>query len=253
VWANRSGEELKSVINSRFASNTIFLSLLTSTEIGILFSPSAPTDFMREQLINSAYTEWGFYAGLSLCFGVFLTICALYTNFVAWGIVANIGPKNVHAIFRSSIGMYAINLPYRLIVLSIYLFFLSFIFLMGLLMPIGGALIIVICFVILMLHITSTYSAVGRIMMDTGAMGDAVFRRSEEERMTPYELDDALLDKVGLARKANVPLNRMYRMDYRASLVHVEMGGDIADIMDADREMSERDEEEAKEEAAKEA
>jgi hypothetical protein len=248
VWANRNGEELRSVVTQRFASNTVFLSLLTSTEIGILFSPSDPAQLFREKLKTHEIDSWGYYAGVFLCFGVFMSICALYTNFVAWGIMANIGKQNVHAILRSTIGMYAIHLPNRLIVLSIYLSFLSFIFLIGILMPKPGALLIAGLFVLVMVHVTSTYSAVGRIIMDTEAMGNAVFTRNEEERMPPYELYEALLDKVKLARKANIPVNLMYRTDYRQSPVDLEMGGHIAELESADKEASERDAEEAKEE-----
>jgi hypothetical protein len=248
VWANRNGEELRSIVTQRFASNTVFLSLLTATEMGILFSPSDPAQLFREKLKTHDFEDWGYYAGMFLCFGVFMSICALYTNFVAWGILANIGKENVHAILRSTIGMYAIHLPNRLIVASIYLFFLSFIFLMGILMPLYGALSIAGSFVLLMVHVTSTYSAIGRIIMDTGAMGNAVFTTNEEERMPPYELYEALLVKVKVARKANIPVNRMYRIDYRQSLVDIELGGHIVELESADREASEREAEEAKEE-----
>lgn len=78
-----------------------------------------------------------------------------------------------------------------------------------------------------MLHINSTYSALGRIILETGAMGDAVFCRKEEESMSPDELFDALLEKVHVSRKANIPVHRIYRMDYRKSLRNIQMGVDI--------------------------
>lgn len=159
---------------------------------------------------------------------------------------SNIGDANVHAVLRSTIGMYAAQLPQRMVVVSIYLFFASFICLLTILTPRSAALIIMITFVFLMIHITSTYSALGRVMMDTGAMGNAVFTRREEERMDPRDLYDAWIEKVAVARQARVPVNRMYRIDYRATLAQVEMGGDAAAVQELD--WGEKDEEEGKSE-----
>ena len=230
VWANRKGKELRALLSQRFASNVVFLTLLTGTEIGILFSPSAPADQFRERLQAGDWDTWGYWTGFLLCLGIFLSICALYTNFIGWGIIANIGDDNVHAILRSTIGMYAAVLPQRLIVCSIYLFFAIFICILGLVMYWIAAVTIVILFILLMMHITSTYSALGRIIMDTGAMGDAIFYHKEEERLSPHDLYEELLHKVKVARKANIPVNRMYRIDYRASMRHIAMGGDVSTL-----------------------
>jgi len=230
VWAHRDGAELRAVVSQRFSSNNVFLSLLISTEVGILFSPSEPADEIRHHLEKAQLDTWGFWAGFVLCFAIFISICALYTSFIAWGITANIGPENVHATLRSSIGLYATQLPNRLIVLSIYLFFLTFLLLLGILIPHAGSVVIASVFLFLMVHINSTYSAMGHIIMDTGAMGDAIFLHKEEERMSPDELFNALLEKVHASRKAKIPVHRVYRMDYRKSLYHVEMGGDVDDL-----------------------
>jgi hypothetical protein len=82
VWAHRDGEELKNIISQRFASNTIFLSLLISTEVGILFTPSEPGIVFREHLKDGNVATWGFWSGIILVIGVFVSICALYTTFV---------------------------------------------------------------------------------------------------------------------------------------------------------------------------
>ena len=249
VWAHRNGEELKNILTQRFASNTVFLSLLMATEVGILFSPSDPANLFRDKLKNSLYDTWGYYSGLFLCLAVFFTVCALYTNYVAWGIIANIGKDNVHTILRSTIGSYAVQLPQGLIVLSIYFFFITFVCLLGILMPHLAALIISVCFILLMIHITSTYSALGRIIMDTGAMGDRVFFDKEEERMSPNDLYGALLEKVKAARNSDIPVNRIYQSDYRKSLQDIEMGDDVAasqtrDVEEAKEEIDKADKEE---------
>lgn len=92
VWAHRSGPQLRAIMTARTASNTVFLSLLTSTEIGILFSPSDPGNLMRENLKESDYDTFAFWAGWFLSFGVLCSVCALYTNFIAWGIVVSYQP-----------------------------------------------------------------------------------------------------------------------------------------------------------------
>ena len=249
VWAHRNGEELKNILTQRFAANTVFLSLLMATEIGILFSPSPPADLFRDKLKNSLFDTWGYYSGLFLCLAVFFTVCALYTNYVAWGIIANIGRDNVHTILRSTIGSYAVQLPQGLIVLSIYFFFITFVCLLGILMPHVAALVISVCFILLMIHITSTYSALGRIIMDTGAMGDRVFFDKEEDRMSPNDLYGALLEKVKAARNSDIPVNRIYQSDYRKSLQDIEMGDDVAasqtrDVEEAKEEIDKADKEE---------
>lgn len=67
-----------------------------------------------------------------------------------------------------------------------------------------------------MIHIASTFSAMGEVVMASSAMSSsAVLPKSEEESLTPAELYKVLLLERDLARQAHVPVNKQYRMDYQ--------------------------------------
>jgi hypothetical protein len=100
----------------------------------------------------------------------------------------------------------------RLVVYSIYLFFLSFLSLVGILMPNVGGIVVGVTFIFFMVHINATFSAIGHVIVDTGAMGNTVFLRTDVESMSPDELYDAWLAKLREARQANVPVQQMYRL-----------------------------------------
>lgn len=88
-------------------------------------------------------------------------------TFYAWAIVSAISDSNAHAILRSSIGLYATQLPSWLIMCAIYTFFtwISLFFLV--ITPAIWRLIILALTVISLVHIVSTYSALGNLIMKT--------------------------------------------------------------------------------------
>ena len=113
----------------------------------------------------------------------------------------------------------------RLVVAAIYLF-LSFVALTWwVVMPTIAAFILSAGGLIMMLHIISTFSAIGRVVMLTGAMSELpIMPEDEEDKLNPYQLSDALIQRTRLARRMNVDVNRQYRFDYQELLRDVEEG-----------------------------
>jgi hypothetical protein len=74
---------------------------------------------------------------------------------------------------------------------------------------------------VLLIHIVSTYSALGRIIMSTGAMSShRILKKEIEEEMLPGRLADELLRRTKEARAAAVPVNLQYRsINIQASVV----------------------------------
>jgi hypothetical protein len=123
IWSKPAGRALREVLTQRFASTTVFLSLILGTEIRVLFSPATPADDVRLALKASEYSL-EYFTGVVLCLSIFFSIAALIANFTAWGIYTVIGDENLKLIARSSIGIYGAQLPNRLVVGVIYLFYL---------------------------------------------------------------------------------------------------------------------------------
>ena len=70
VWAKRSGNELKGPVLGRYSSTTVFLSLLFSTEMSVIYSPSKPADRIRAALEAEAYNTLEYWTGSVLCIAV---------------------------------------------------------------------------------------------------------------------------------------------------------------------------------------
>lgn len=103
-------------------------------------------------------------------------------------------------------------------------------------MPIKEAILMPFVFLIVMVHITSTYSAFGRIIMDTGAMrAEHVFSGVDVENLSPNDLYGALLVKVKEARQAKIPVNRLYPMEPPTTGLEIPMGD--VDDQDGAREI----------------
>ena len=79
-------------------------------------------------------------------------------------------------------------------------------------MPIGPAVILSVGGILLIVHIVSTYSALARIIMNTGAMSSKrVLDQELEDDMTPSELAEELLKRTREAMVNPVPVNLKYR------------------------------------------
>ena len=123
VWAKSDADKLLSVVTARFTSTTVFLTLLVSAELGTFFSPSRVVEEVRTALEQDEWQALDFWIGIVLSLSIFFATAALFSNFTAWSIFIVVGAENAALILRSSMGLYAAQLPNRLVMVSIYLFF----------------------------------------------------------------------------------------------------------------------------------
>lgn len=100
----------------------VILSLFLSIEVSTLFSPSDSATEVRAALRSNDYFDMKFAIGIIIILDIILTLMAILAAFTAWAMVSAIGDKNVHYIIRSSIGLYATQLPSRMLVAATYLF-----------------------------------------------------------------------------------------------------------------------------------
>ena len=139
VWAKKDGGDLVGIVTGRFASTMVFLSLLFSAEVGTYFSPSDLATQVRHALEhvlsdNDNNSSWdAIYpganhafqcaTGIALLVSMVLTGCAVFANYAAWGAFRGLSKQNAPIIFRSTVGLYAAQLPSRLTVVAVYSFF----------------------------------------------------------------------------------------------------------------------------------
>lgn len=171
AWAKTSPGELRSHLTQRFSANMTFMALMLSSELMILFNSSHDTTEMRSAMADFRYHESKFWIGLFIFISAFLTLFTLLTSFTAWGILGAISDANAVCILRSSIGQYAAQLPSRLLVSSLYTFFLFSSLWVFELLPRAVSVGLVLIMGTLFLHIVSVYSSLGRLIIHTGAMG----------------------------------------------------------------------------------
>ena len=227
AWSLRDGDHLRNAVTGRFASNMVFMSLLLGTEIGVLFSPSKPADAFRKALDNASYGEVDFWAGLMLCISIGMTLSTLLCNFTAWAIIGAVSPQNSHAVLRSSIGLYAAQLPARLVVLSIYCFVIWVALFIYIILPSIWCFVIAIFPIMLIGHIVFVYSAFGRLVMYTKAMSrNEIFECEEEDSMTPKRLFEALLTRANEEKQRDTPLPLFYK-------THTEITEQISNLRNA--------------------
>jgi len=141
-----------------------------------------------------------------------LTVSTLLANFTAWAILDAVSAENSHAVLRSSIGLYAAQLPARMVVLSIYCFMIwVIIFLYEISDPMWGMFLAIFTFA-LMMHIVLTYSAFGRLVMYTKAMSKhPIFDYEDADNMNANRLFEELLKKAIIQKNKNAPLPLYYR------------------------------------------
>jgi hypothetical protein len=213
AWAMESGKDMRGYMTQRYASNMVFMSLLLSTELGVLFNSATVTSDVRLQLREGHHDTVSFWAGMMIIISALLTLLSLISTFTAWAMVNAVDEINAHCIFRSSIGQYAAELPGRLIICSIYSFLISFMMFFFLLLPFGlWSLLLLLCTSFIFIHIVSVFSAFGRIIMHTGAMGKSrIFTPEYEEFLVPHSLHQNLLTKARANLANNTSIIRQYR------------------------------------------
>ena len=243
AWAIDDGKDLRDYITQRYASSMVFMSLLLSTELGILFNSAGVTTIVRQSLRQQAHHTVSFWAGIAIIISAVFTLLSLISTFTAWTMVSAISDVNAHCILRSSIGQYAAELPGRYIVGSIYSFLIWFCLFLFLLLPVGFysylLLLIVTC---LFVHTITAFSAFGRVIMHTGAMGSTrIFDKEYESRLQPHSLHANLLTKAkaNLGNKTSIirqyrtqstPIERLYSEDEMSGRLSFRSTTDALDI-----------------------
>lgn len=213
AWAFEDGKDLRSYIGNRYASNMVFMSLLLSTEFGVLFNSAKITTQVRDDLVEAHWHTTSFWAGLFIIISSLCTILSLISTFTFTAMISAIDERNAHCILRSSIGQYATELPGRLIVCSIYTFLISFMLFFFLLLPVGVfSIVLLLGTVFFFVHVVSVFSSFGRIIMHTGAMGRGkIFSSEYEELLVPDSLHSHLLSKARSNLKHKISIRRQYR------------------------------------------
>lgn len=199
-------------MTQRFASNMVFMSLLLGAEIQTLFNSSQITTQMRMHMRNCDYTEITFWIGVVIFLSVFLTLFTILSTFTAWGMVSSVSDSNAHCLLRSSIGQYVTQLPSRFIVAALNSFILWVIMYLFVLLPgpIGKVIFVVVAF--LFFHIVVVYSAFGRLIIHTGAMGQKRILEPEFERaLLPSGLHTSLLIKATDQQRKKTQAIAQYR------------------------------------------
>lgn len=217
AWAFENGKDLRAYMTQRYASNMVFMSLMLSTELGVLFNSAEVTMQVRVDLREGHHGTISFWAGLFIIISALLIILSLMSTFTAWAMVSSIDDANAHCILRSSIGQYAAELPGRLIVCSIYSFLISFSLFFFILLPLGPwSILLLLTTAGLFLHVVSVFSCFGRVIMHTGAMGKTrIFSPEYEEFLVPHSLHSNLLSKAKVNLTNNTSIIRQYRRKQR--------------------------------------
>ena len=231
-WAVEDGKHLRDYMTQRYASSMVFMSLLLSTELNILFNSSQVTTRMRYSLHNEEYWLITFWIGIVIIISAILTLLSLISTYTAWCMVSSVHENNAHCIFRSSLGQYVAELPGRLIVGSIYSFLLWVMMFLFVLLPVGYfSIALVALSVLLFAHTICSFSAFGRIIMHSGALAEErVFEQSFERNLLPHSLHAHLLAKA----RANVAKNTSILRQYRSNSRPIDHSSTFLDQLDDD-------------------
>lgn len=198
-------------MTQRFASSMVFMSLLLSAELGVLFNSSGVTTEMRAAMINHNHTDMKFYIGILVILSVFLTLFTLIATFCAWGMVSAVSSSNAHCMLRSSVGQYVTQLPSRLLVSSEYCFIVWMRLWLLELLPGPVSTILLAAMATLFVHIIASFSTFGRLLMLSGAMGsERILEEEFEQALLPSGLHTALLLRATERQKKRLTVTAQY-------------------------------------------
>lgn len=212
AWAIADGKELRDYMTQRYSSSMVFMSLLLSTELSVLFNSAVVTTDVRRALEEERYETVAFWVGIFIIVSAILSLLGLVATFTAWGMVSAVNEVNAHCVFRSSIGQYVAELPGNFIVGSIYTFSIWMILFFFLLLPVGFSSFLLLGITLgLFLHIITAFSAFGRIIMHSGAMGsNRIFDPVFESTLSPCSLHANLLSKARETLSNEFSIRRQY-------------------------------------------
>lgn len=213
AWAKSDGKELLDYMTKRHATSMVFMSLLLSTELGVLFNSAEIMNDVRRALESEAIGDLRFWVGICIIVSSILTILSLICSFTALSVFSAVSEINAHCVFRSSIGQYCAELPGRFIVASIYAFLVWVIMFFFILMPFGIYSNLLLMFAAaLFVHTISTFSSLGRIIMHSGSMdSQRIFDPQYEETLSPHTLHNNLLTKAQANLTNKTSIRRQYR------------------------------------------
>lgn len=188
AWAKPDGAHLKQYITGHYSSNMVLLSLLLTACLNIFFNSSQELSHLRQALGGhgwktttteeavfpphvSSFPPLTFWIGLLLLCDIFVTLMGLVATFTLWGMISAISDANAHCLLRSSLGQYAMSLPPRLVVASLYIFLLwSSLFVLELVLVQVAWMLVASLVVLFLGAIVIPLSALGRLIVDAGGM-----------------------------------------------------------------------------------
>ena len=210
-WAKTDGKELRTLLVSKFGTNMVFMSLLLGAEMNVLFNSNRLCTEMRQDMQEMNLTPH-FWCGIAIIVSVICTLFTIMTTFTSWSIVSVISDANSHALLRSSIGQYACFLPSKLIVAAIYSFIVWIGLFVYIMMPHFWSIIVIAAILLLFFHVMAVYSAFGRLILHSGAMGDSpIFDPTFEAELLPRGLHTSLLFKALDELRKGTSVTRQYK------------------------------------------
>ena len=84
AWAIENGKDLREYMTQRYASSMIFMSLLLSTELNVLFNSAGVTTQVRQSLMHERHDTVSFWVGIVIIFSAILTLLSLISTFTAY-------------------------------------------------------------------------------------------------------------------------------------------------------------------------
>lgn len=210
-WAKTDGKELRQLLVSKFGTNMVFMSLLLGAEMNVLFNSNRLCTEMRQDMQEMNLTPH-FWCGIAIIVSVICTLFTIMTTFTSWSLVSVISDANSHALLRSSIGQYACFLPSKLIVAAIYSFIVWISLFVYIMMPHFWSIIVIAAILLLFFHVMAVYSAFGRLILHSGAMGDSpIFDPTFEAELLPRGLHTSLLFKALDELRKGTSVTRQYK------------------------------------------
>mmetsp|Transcript_3478 Transcript_3478/g.5332 ORF Transcript_3478/g.5332 Transcript_3478/m.5332 type:complete len:620 (-) Transcript_3478:202-2061(-) len=211
-WAKTDGAELRNYTTQRFSSSMVFCSLLLGANISTLFNSAHLTTTMRENLGAQNYQELSYWIGAMIIWSVMVTLSALITTFTAWGMVSAVSDENAHCVLRSSIGQFVTYMPSRLIVTALYSS-LAWVVMFMIDIVSGPLRYVLLCAIgLLFFQAVIVYSAFGRLIIHTGAMGKKqIFDPELECELLPSGLHAGLVIKANEKRKRQMSVVHQYK------------------------------------------
>ena len=99
AWA-KTGKSLKEVVCQRFAAAMVFLAMITTAQMGILFNPDKEAAQVRVAMANGDWRSLPYWIGVTLAIGCCVSIIGMLTTFTVWGMVQAIDEVNVSRFSR---------------------------------------------------------------------------------------------------------------------------------------------------------